>query len=505
MTMAPDGPDALERLPSMPADHGTGLVAMSSPPPRNPSAPPPAESWPAGDPSLARAVLEAAADVMLLIDGDGVIRAAAGSMLTTLTAGTSWVGRAVVDIVAPDSRAKAASLLAGTDPLRRGMGELNHPRADGGSWPFGYRIVAAADQRLRCLVGRDLSGVSALQQRLLESQQAMEREYARLRLAETRYRMIFRSAPEPIVIAEAASLRLVEANPAALDELGLHADRLGSVSLTSLFSPLSGDALASMLAAARHSGEAAEIEVSRSGTTRRTSIRAIAFRQDGAVHLLVRLGITASEGAGAAADPALRHVHGMVEQTPDGCVIMSADRLVLHANRAFLELAQLSSRHQALGEPLDRWLGRPGIDLPLIQGTLADHGVVRNFPTIIRGAFGSVEAVELSAVTAWAGETGSTGLIIRSKGAQLAAPPPRGPVLTRSVEQLSQLVGSVPLKDIVRETSDVIEKLCIESALDLSRDNRAAAAQMLGLSRQGFYAKLRRHGLGPLADQDEPA
>lgn len=114
--------------------------------------------------------------------------------------------------------------------------------------------------------------------------------------------------------------------------------------------------------------------------------------------------------------------------------------------------------------------------------------------------------MELSAVTAWAGETGSTGLIIRSKGAQLAAPQPqRGPALPRSVEQLSQLVGSVPLKDIVRETSDVIEKLCIESALDLSRDNRAAAAQMLGLSRQGFYAKLRRHGLGALVDQDEPA
>ncbi|MDP3318491.1 MAG: helix-turn-helix domain-containing protein, partial [Bosea sp. (in: a-proteobacteria)] len=114
-----------------------------------------------------------------------------------------------------------------------------------------------------------------------------------------------------------------------------------------------------------------------------------------------------------------------------------------------------------------------------------------------------VEAVELSAVTAWAGESGSVGLIIRSKGAQAAMPQQRGAALPRSVEQLAQLVGNVPLKDIVRETSDVIERLCIESALDLSRNNRAASAQMLGLSRQSFYAKLRRHGLGDLADQDE--
>ena len=49
--------------------------------------------------------------------------------------------------------------------------------------------------------------------------------------------------------------------------------------------------------------------------------------------------------------------------------------------------------------------------------------------------------------------------------------------------------------------SDRIEKLCIEAALDVSGDNRAAAAQLLGLSRQGLYSKLRRHGLGEL-DED---
>jgi len=106
-------------------------------------------------------------------------------------------------------------------------------------------------------------------------------------------------------------------------------------------------------------------------------------------------------------------------------------------------------------------------------------------------------------VTSWAGDTGSIGLIIRSRGAQAQLAPQHGKVLPRSVEQLAQLVGRVPLKEIVRETSDVIEKLCIEAALDLSKDNRAAAAQTLGLSRQSFYAKLRRHGLGDLGDDDD--
>lgn len=476
---------------------------MSSASSRDETAQPPAPAWPDDVPPFAREIIEAAADIVLMIDAEGVVRATSGIATATLDGSAGWIGRGFADIVSSDSRAKATSLLGTTHPSPDIDSEINHPTSEGGHRPFGYRLVAGGATRLRCLMGRDLSRIAALQNRMLEAQQAMEREYARLRLAETRYRMIFHSAAEPILIADAASLRLMEANPAALEELDLRSDRLAGVTLTSLFSPMSGDALESMLASARHSGEAAEVEVSRPGSARKTSIRALAFRQDASLHLLVRLRPPVPESATQSGDPSLRYVHGMVEQTPDGCVIMSPDRIVIHANRAFLELAQLASRQQAVGESLDRWLGRPGIDLPLIQETLADHGVIRNFPTIIRGAFGGVEAVELSAVTAWAGDAGSTGLIIRSKGAQTALQAPGRHGLPRSVDQLSQLVGTVPLKDIVRETSDVIEKLCIESALDLSRDNRAAAAQMLGLSRQSFYAKLRRHGLGDLADPED--
>ena len=64
---------------------------------------------------------------------------------------------------------------------------------------------------------------------------------------------------------------------------------------------------------------------------------------------------------------------------------------------------------------------------------------------------------------------------------------------------MTDLVGRVPLKDIVRETTDLIEQLCIEAALNLTGDNRASAAEMLGLSRQSLYVKLRRFGMGDLA------
>ncbi len=63
---------------------------------------------------------------------------------------------------------------------------------------------------------------------------------------------------------------------------------------------------------------------------------------------------------------------------------------------------------------------------------------------------------------------------------------------------MTELVGRVPLKDIVRDTTDLIEQLCIEAALELTHDNRASAAEMLGLSRQSLYVKLRRFNIGDL-------
>jgi DNA-binding NtrC family response regulator len=63
------------------------------------------------------------------------------------------------------------------------------------------------------------------------------------------------------------------------------------------------------------------------------------------------------------------------------------------------------------------------------------------------------------------------------------------------MREIVELVGSAPLKDIVAQTADVVEMLCIQTAVELTRNNRVAAAEMLGLSRQSLYVKLRKYGI----------
>jgi transcriptional regulator PpsR len=165
----------------------------------------------------------------------------------------------------------------------------------------------------------------------------------------------------------------------------------------------------------------------------------------------------------------------------------------------------LSNESLVVGESLDRWLGRAGVDLSVLTSNLRQRDVLRLFATRIKGDYGAITDVEISAVAVTSGEKHCLGFTIRDVGLRLPGASKTVRELPRSTGEMTELVGRVPLKDIVRETTDLIEQLCIEAALTLTSDNRAAAAEMLGLSRQSLYVKLRRFGIGDAAAEGDVA
>jgi transcriptional regulator PpsR len=194
----------------------------------------------------------------------------------------------------------------------------------------------------------------------------------------------------------------------------------------------------------------------------------------------------------------------VMDAAPDALVVTDMDGRIQSVNRAFLDLGQLSTEEQARGEMLDKWLGRTGVDFRVLLSNLRQHGTVRLFATQMRGEFGSTTEVEISAVAVEGGAHPCLGFTIRDMGRRLSNDARSGKELPRSASQMTELVGRLPLKDIVRETTDLIEQLCIEAALELTGDNRASAAEMLGLSRQSLYIKLRRFGIMEGASDDSP-
>ncbi len=168
-------------------------------------------------------------------------------------------------------------------------------------------------------------------------------------------------------------------------------------------------------------------------------------------------------------------------------------------------MIEVASIENTLSRGLDEWLGREGIAADVMLANLRQRGSLRLFPTTLRGARGGERAVEVSAASIVGSEGRRVGFTFRDVTRRLATPPlppPSGDPVPPPA-RLTDLVGRVPLKDLVRDATDVIERLCMEQALKLANDNRAAAAEMLGLSRQSFYLKLRRFGLGQLAENDE--
>ena len=171
------------------------------------------------DAEAAASVIAAAADVALIVDGDGVIRDLAfGSEELSLEGYGKWLGQPWAETVTLESRPKVEALLrdAGSKTASGKWRHVNHPSSRGADVPVLYSAIQVGKEGRVVAVGRDLRAISALQQRLVDAQQSMERDYAKLRHAETRYRLLFQVSSEAVMIVDAASNVVLDANPAAL-------------------------------------------------------------------------------------------------------------------------------------------------------------------------------------------------------------------------------------------------------------------------------------------------
>ncbi|MGF1456778.1 MAG: transcriptional regulator PpsR [Alphaproteobacteria bacterium] len=444
------------------------------------------------DSDVVAQLIAATADVALVLDNDGVIRAAAFSDADMVPqGGSTWVGRTWSETVTIESRPKISALIKGaaTKPPFKWR-QVNHHSQGGPDIPVRYfALNVDADGRI-VAIGRDLRSVAVLQQRLLDSQQSMEREYARLRQAETRYRLLFQVASEPVMIVNAVNHKVVEVNPAAVSLLSRPEAQILGRSFPDMFQPESREVIRVLMVG----GRAEDLRVQLAEGKGECLLSASVFRQDRSTFLLAR--VSPVEGSSAVRLPEGRsQCLKVIDHLPEGFVVADRDLRIITANPAFLEMTHLASEEHARGEPLHRFIGRSEVDLNVLVSNLRQHGAVRQFNTVLRSAFGSTDDAEVSAVSVPEGEVPCFGFTIRFVTGHAAPPIGTEPHLPSSVEHLTKLVGRVSLKEIVRDTTDLIERLCIEAALELTRDNRASAAEMLGLSRQSLYAKLRRHGI----------
>lgn len=437
-----------------------------------------------------------ASDIALLVDQDGVVLDVSVRKNELISMDCqNWIGKPWLNTVSTESVPKVKDMLSqSTNATDVRWRHINHPSPQGEDVPIQYVALAFAAEGCSLLLGRDLGAIAVLQRRLVETQQSMERDYLRLRHIEARYRILFDTSSDPVLIVEALSQKVTEANVAALGLLKDQSKRLVGRDLVECFDSQSQDEVQALLRMAHATGRIEVCRVKLANSDQEVTLTLTVFRQEGGAQFLVRF-LQADHTVGSplmGTDQTL--FAEAMQRAPDGFVLTDKNGQIRSVNTEFMSMVGATAQSQIQGQTLDRWLVRAGVDWGVLSTHLRQQSSVKAFATDITNMSGLHVAVEISAV-AIADKSQMFAFFIRDMTRRRQQETPAASGMAGSVAELAHLVGRMPMKDIVNETTEMIERMCIQSALELTHNNRASAAEMLGLSRQSLYVKLRRFGI----------
>jgi len=427
-------------------------------------------------------------ELTLTLDKDGVIQNVVRAKSLAKEPLDQWLGRRWGEMMEPAIDDGALQKIE--DVRLRGDSSCFQVRQrfpSGRELAMEYTTFSLGKKAGFVAIGRSLEAISELQSRLQLAQEARERDYWKMREIETRYRTLFDATSEAVALVGVSDLRVVEANLCATKNLDLAP---GAPFLARL-DERDRRVLDEMLAKTREEGRAPGVVLRATPFGQLWSLRASLMNAESGALYLCQLAPMRDQGP--AADKADGFsMRTFVDRMPDAFVVVDRDGVVQAANDAFLDLVQIGSEAAASGRKLTRWLASPGADANLVIALVQKHGDVRRLQTTIDGELGQSTGVEISAIGDDATQPSYFGLLIRDSGHRRAtaeAPP-------RAVDTASVAVDDFDnrtLEQIVKMTTETIERKAIARALERFRGNRTVAARHLGLSRQSLHAKLKRY------------
>ncbi|WP_245875320.1 transcriptional regulator PpsR [Tabrizicola aquatica] len=447
-------------------------------------------------PDLLVEVLALAADISLLVDPTlRVTTVLVNPTHRSFGQLTDWEGTLLSEILTDESRRKLEARLDEMAGHRRSVPavELNHVSQNVWEFPVRYSLHRLGSDGSILMLGRDLRPMAEVQQQLVAAQLALERDYEAQRELDTRYRVLMETTRDPVMLVSMSTGRIADLNPAAALMLGgARAEIVGSAVAQEFDGRRRGEFLEALSNAAAVDS-ATPVEVTARRSQRRVLVTPRLFRAAGE-RLLLCL-IDPEDRSTQASGDLGENLQRLYHEGVDGIVFADAEGVIRAANEAFLNMTDASGIGAVRGRSIADYLVRGQVDLRVLLDNVKRTGQLRLYATRLTTDFSGQVAVELSA--SWLNDRPNPVLVLVVRDASRADALRRaqGGLPDEGSRSVMELVGSSTLKDIVAETTDVIEKMCIETALELTRNNRVAAADMLGLSRQSLYVKLRKYGL----------
>lgn len=446
-------------------------------------------------------------DITLLLDMEGVIREATLSPSMASESVDGWLGRPWVEIAGELGGDKVKRMVddarvTGISAFR----QINQRFPSGLEIPIEFTTVLLGGKAGMLAIGKNLQAVAELQSRLIAAQQTMERDYWKLREIETRYRLVFDASNEAVVIVLANSLRIAEANLAAIEALGLSLRRDEDVAGREFLNHVAEndrDSVRDMLARVRDRGKALSILVHVGPKSKPWMLRGSLMMSEAGNAFILQF-TPASNSPLEVERREVSTVEELIDRVPDGFVAIDQDGVIRHVNQAFLDLVQVGAKSSVVGESLSRWLWQPGADMNALLANVQRHGTVRLFTTTIRGELGSDTEIEISAAIGDGSEQNYVGVLLRNIARRLTLGA-EDDSLRAALGSIGEQIGKSSLRKLVKNTVSIVEQHYVKEALEIAGGNRTATAELLGLSRQSLYAKLNRYGFDDKGPSSEEA
>ncbi len=453
-------------------------------------------SVPIIEPEYLGSILAAASDIALFVKLDGnILSILVNESEKSLGNLSHWEGRDIHDFLTSESVEKLDVVInqisAGQSVMH--SVELNHQ--DNAIWqfPVRYSIHRLGTQDAILMLGRDLRSIAETQQQLVKAQIAIERGYEDSRIIDAHFRMLMAHTRDAVVYVSIADGRIKEANTIAEETIGVSHGTLSDTEFSAYFKSYGQGGLIRGLVNATEQNPDSAISVELKSSLKSVRLYPSLFRSSGQRYLFCRLE---TEEDQVVKDSDLsKNLLALYQSGSDAIVFTQSNGIIEAANEGFLDLINAPSLPKVKGRSLASFLTRGQIDLAVMLDNVVRSGQMRIYATEVQNEFGAKLPVEVSVAKLGSASRPLAAFVIRDANrAEILRPQPNE-AKRESGSNVAELVGSATLKEIVGETNDMIEKICIETALEITKNNRAAAAEMLGLSRQSLYVKLRRFNL----------
>jgi transcriptional regulator PpsR len=460
------------------------------------------KTMPLIDPELLSEIVATAADISLLVSAEArVLAVMVNPAHPVFGRLESWVGKRLSEVVTEESYEKLTKRLETVSrPGARSVAvEVNHVDQAIWEFPVRYSLHSLERDNTILLMGRDMRPVAEMQQQLVLAQFALERDYETQREMDTRYRVLMEATRDAVVLLAMNNGRIADLNAAAALMLGGSRQDLIGAAIAQEFEGRRRSEFLESLSNIASADAVSPVELIARRSQRKVRVIPKLFRAAGERLMLCR--IEAPDHVNSPNTETIENLERLFHEGVDAMVFLDQDGIITSANDAFLKLSDSTHLAGVRGRSLADFLARGGVDLRVLLDNTRRARQLRLYTTRVISEFKGEVSVEISATFLADRPKPGFGLILRDASRSDMLRKPGFTSGDDGMRSVMELVGSSSLKDIVAETTDVVEKMCIQTAVDLTRNNRVAAAEMLGLSRQSLYVKLRKFGL--LSKDDE--